>query len=353
MERTIHFKIFYAEQIRRLALTEPSYATLREALQELFPFASTDKISIKYKDDEDDLVTISSDVELDSAISLLGSSTLLRLHVFASPIVTSSPVPPIATPDQISSLDSFKRVKKERKLHKKMYKKQLKEGHWNRHITQENWRSEKREWKRLAKLAKKSPEKQEFIRKFNAVFEPCRTVVEATGTPFNFNSVIKNIGSETWPEGTILKPVGKCKAIASAPSLDLPGAFTPQLTLPISFKIDSPASGAHVTKWRLFLPDGKKFGPKLFLKIRSSDSMEKRKSCGKRGMRCGGRGRGGGHGMWMQRDIPARFTAHLQNLRELGYDGPHVVRLLHRYRGDINQVLDHLAIVKSDNTMNE
>eukprot|EP01120_Amphizonella_sp_Union-15-10_P006142 TRINITY_DN192_c0_g3_i1.p1 TRINITY_DN192_c0_g3~~TRINITY_DN192_c0_g3_i1.p1 ORF type:complete len:360 (-),score=63.79 TRINITY_DN192_c0_g3_i1:67-1146(-) len=342
---TIHCKIFCADQIRRLPLTDPSFANLQTSLRQLFPFADTDEINIKYKDDEGDLVTISSNPELENAISIAGPNTILRLHVFA----TSPNAPPLTREsvkhDQAYTKETWKAMKHDRKEHKKQLKKHKKDGSWRRHGSdlKRRCKSEKKEWKKMERLAKKNPEKLEFIAKYDSAFEPGKTVVvsKLPNTPLTFNIIAKNLGSEIWPVGTLLKSVGKCKIFASAPSLSFPEPLNPAATIPITLNIGSPEFGVHVSKWRLFLPDGRKFGPKLKLKIRASnaDVDKRRKVCARRGRGRGCRGRGnGGH-----REVGGgRFAEEVQKLKDLGYEGPETWRLVRRFRGDINQVLDHL-----------
>lgn len=339
---SIHCKVFCADQIRRLPLAAPfTYVNLQTSLRQLFPTFGPDQINIKYKDDEGDLVTISSDPELESAISISGPNAILRLHVFSSapnPPIPLNPVQPVNVlqlPESREAWKSFKHEKKEQKRQIKMMKHKGRPG-----SEKSDWKAEKKMRKKMDKLAKKNPEKLVFIGKFNAVFEPAKSVAvsKQPNTPLVFNIIVQNSGTETWPVSTVLKHVGKCKVFSSAPDLTFPQALGPMASAPITLNFTSPEFGVHVSKWRLFLPDGKKFGPKLIIKIRSPNSdIDKRMKVrrGRGGCR-GGRGRG------MGREHNPRFAAQVQQLKELGYEGPHVWRLLRRFRGDINLVLDHL-----------
>lgn len=74
----IQCKVQYGQEFRRFALTSSSYASLLNQLKGSF---STDEpLIIKYKDEESDLITISSDAELAFAIELF-TDAVLRLIV--------------------------------------------------------------------------------------------------------------------------------------------------------------------------------------------------------------------------------------------------------------------------------
>jgi len=70
----IHCKVQYGDEFRRFLL-QGSYATMLEQIRALFQFHD-EELSIKYTDDEGDLVTISSDEELAFAIELFPNSVL-------------------------------------------------------------------------------------------------------------------------------------------------------------------------------------------------------------------------------------------------------------------------------------
>jgi len=74
----IQCKVQFGQEFRRFALTTSSYASLLDQLKA--SFSTDESLTIKYKDEESDLITISSDAELVFAIELFTGS-VLRLIV--------------------------------------------------------------------------------------------------------------------------------------------------------------------------------------------------------------------------------------------------------------------------------
>jgi len=74
----IQCKVQYGQEFRRFALTTSSYASLLDQLKG--SFSTDESLTIKYKDEESDLITISSDSELAFAIELF-TGAVLRLIV--------------------------------------------------------------------------------------------------------------------------------------------------------------------------------------------------------------------------------------------------------------------------------
>lgn len=82
MSLVVKFK--FEEETRRITTTEaPTFAYLGEVLSQLFPGYSSG-FTLKYLDDDEDMVTISSDLELKEAINMPStqSTKVLRLFVF-------------------------------------------------------------------------------------------------------------------------------------------------------------------------------------------------------------------------------------------------------------------------------
>lgn len=77
----LNIKAFYNEEIRRLVLPEPSWDQLKQRLAELFHFPSTSSFQVKWKDDEDDYITLDSDEELAQALRYTDPQQLLRLFI--------------------------------------------------------------------------------------------------------------------------------------------------------------------------------------------------------------------------------------------------------------------------------
>jgi len=95
MSTKITFKVSFEKDIRRFSICEPSYALLQKTLSKLFRIEEekfVDTLQLKYKDDENDLITISTDDELQEAISLTCNTQQPILHLFLlNPISKSTP----------------------------------------------------------------------------------------------------------------------------------------------------------------------------------------------------------------------------------------------------------------------
>eukprot|EP01121_Diplochlamys_sp_Union-15-3_P015670 TRINITY_DN5224_c0_g1_i1.p1 TRINITY_DN5224_c0_g1~~TRINITY_DN5224_c0_g1_i1.p1 ORF type:complete len:361 (-),score=58.84 TRINITY_DN5224_c0_g1_i1:48-1130(-) len=88
-------KVKYNEEIRRCSFKErPNFLLFKNTLTKLFSHVSFEKVTIKYQDEEGDLITVSSDIELQEAFSL--NNSLLRVFLVTSPLpkVNPSPVAP-------------------------------------------------------------------------------------------------------------------------------------------------------------------------------------------------------------------------------------------------------------------
>ena len=78
-ETKINLKLKLGEEIRRISLYERSFISLQKQIKELFGLNER-SFTLKYKDEEGDLVTISSDEELiESFQSIKGN--LLRIEI--------------------------------------------------------------------------------------------------------------------------------------------------------------------------------------------------------------------------------------------------------------------------------
>jgi hypothetical protein len=83
----IHCKVIYEDEIRRFSFEGTEFSSLRDQIKKVCSIEK--EFVLKYKDDEGDMITLSTDAELSFAIATADSSRVLRLS--ASPVETSCP----------------------------------------------------------------------------------------------------------------------------------------------------------------------------------------------------------------------------------------------------------------------
>jgi hypothetical protein len=112
--QSIHCKVCARDSIRRFALPEAKYSVLHQQVAAVFGLESNNWV-IKYKDEEEMLVTISSDEELAFAAQLMGS--LLHMVVVEPSAVKVVVVPPVDNDSQkLEDSHPEERVKNNRVL---------------------------------------------------------------------------------------------------------------------------------------------------------------------------------------------------------------------------------------------
>jgi len=89
----IHCKVSCNNQYRRFFFTNTDYQSLYKQVQSLL--ALENEFVLKYKDDEGDLISISSDEELSFAVNFIGKGGVLRLTV-----ALQLPVPTLSSPKE-------------------------------------------------------------------------------------------------------------------------------------------------------------------------------------------------------------------------------------------------------------
>jgi len=139
----IHCKVLYGEEYRRFVVNSTDFKSLFETVKRLF--CLSDVCVLKYKDDEGDLVTMSSDEELTSALEF--SSGLLHLIV----VNPTQPPEPLEQQNRCGNPHNWgkkgcKREKKWEKWEKKCEKKRGK-FHRNPEIIKKRitWLTKKRD----------------------------------------------------------------------------------------------------------------------------------------------------------------------------------------------------------------
>jgi hypothetical protein len=87
---TKSLKIEFQDEMRRVPLIDKNFVSLEKQLMELYQLEKGTFI-IKYKDEEGDLVTISSQIELDEAINCIGEQNPIKLKIIQAKETSKHP----------------------------------------------------------------------------------------------------------------------------------------------------------------------------------------------------------------------------------------------------------------------
>jgi hypothetical protein len=111
-ESIVHCKVFYNNEFRRFPLSKGF--SLVDLISKIKTLLSLDSdFTIKYKDEEDDWITLSSDVELETGLSL-SNNNLFRLSVTVANVSTANPENTSDACNDDLHVPSYRRYKKKR-----------------------------------------------------------------------------------------------------------------------------------------------------------------------------------------------------------------------------------------------
>jgi len=249
-------KIFFKGEIRRFGFTGTSFQQLGSEVQALLSI-SAKNISIRYEDDEGDWVTIGSDSELAYALQLVGARTLRLRIIDVEEKKLSNHVESASSP--IISEKPWKEMKREAKNAKIQFKQEVKAA--------------KHESK-VAKRELKYP-KSLYVARFVKHVTVEDSFSFAPGTPFVKTWRFRNEGTIAWPQNSVLICVGKKADQLGAASdvIVLERSVLPGEEIDVSVSMVAPsASGSYSGYWKLADPSGRKFGPRVRVLIKVSDS---------------------------------------------------------------------------------
>lgn len=327
-------KIFIKGEIRRFSFVGTSFDMLCAAIR---PLLDVKEFSVRYEDEEGDLVTIRSDAELSYALSLAGTRPL-RLRVEEKTVVSDAPVSPVfGTPTRtLSSEKSWKELKLEAKMAKKQFKEELKSAKWEgkeakmaKKQFHEELKAAKWEEKAAifeAKMAKRehhgSP-KSSFVARFVKHVTVDDGAEFCPSTSFVKTWRFRNEGTIPWPENSVLLCVGK-KADqigATTRSVILPRSVMPGEEVDVSVNMIAPAAGGSYTGfWKLADPSGRKFGPRVRVQIKVIDSSSSSSD-----------------------EAPSSWGEMLAQLESMGFTNKALnVKLLVKTHGNIDKVIRKL-----------
>eukprot|EP01102_Stenamoeba_stenopodia_P005714 TRINITY_DN1644_c0_g1_i1.p1 TRINITY_DN1644_c0_g1~~TRINITY_DN1644_c0_g1_i1.p1 ORF type:complete len:449 (+),score=123.33 TRINITY_DN1644_c0_g1_i1:517-1863(+) len=327
---TVTIKASLNNELRRFRLPrDANFNTLSEELVKAFGVSPSDKLNIKYKDEEEDLITMSSDNELQEAIEISSSGVLrLELEKISLPQFQPQPTPQPQQPQvpvqraavqpQPTQFAGYPHVDKRTTpvmpnvayyappQHPQYYAPpqqfyptafnlpirsnqglnlqrqqidQMKAGrkqHQQQAEQRKKWRQEKSNAAAAAVAA--SAPMPEPSRKVG-VKHMARFVKDVTvddGTEFVPNTrfvkiwKFRNESNIAWPPGSELVFVGKrSDRMGSPDAVPVNVVAMPGEEVDVSICLQSPTkSGRYIGYWRLRGPDGRKFGQRVWCSIR-------------------------------------------------------------------------------------
>eukprot|EP01121_Diplochlamys_sp_Union-15-3_P006951 TRINITY_DN174_c0_g2_i1.p1 TRINITY_DN174_c0_g2~~TRINITY_DN174_c0_g2_i1.p1 ORF type:complete len:311 (+),score=39.09 TRINITY_DN174_c0_g2_i1:135-1067(+) len=306
MDSKIHCKISFNNDIRRISLTSLSFSSIEATIREIFKIPVSQNISIQYKDDENDLVTISSDIELSTAVELC-SNQILRLFIVLPSSQPTNVQPPSLTPDLIQKVQTWRQKMRECR---KSWK--------GSEEAKEAWRKRKEMWLKCNnpgysfEMITENP--GQGMRTF---------VIAEPGQEINHLLKLKNTGKNEWPLGTKLIRGGcklRSKIVQSAESFPLP-ATKPGEIAEVQIALKAPNQpGCYPTVWCISLPDGQLIRRAVVkVKVPGLNCEEAKSRCGK-------------------------FKNAVQTLVEMGFEKNHTLfKLLGKHKCDVNAVVEELT----------
>jgi len=226
-------KLFISPQeVRRFVFSSISLEKLKEKIYTIANLSISTIIELKYVDDEEDKVLLSTNDDLGYAIDLSGTGRMVKVHLIvkqAAPFQWGSPNNLNSSSDQISA-----------DPHRKYPMKKVKEFD-ARFIVHESY-----------------PDDAEV----------------PAGTQFVKSWRIRNVGSMKWPEGSYFLQIDRANDL-SAPERTLVTSANPNEEVTVSVTMNSPKlAGRYQTYFKLCTPYGKKFGQRIRCQILStSDSV--------------------------------------------------------------------------------
>jgi len=380
----IQFKVDLGEEIRRFTLDVPRFLTAQETIRKIYNLSAGASFSVKYQDADGDLITISSDLELQEAIKVCG---LVRLTIQLAPQSSqpvpildsvkpssssssesssfspvSFPMPTHAVPCDVQSSnclcqskEAWKQVKKDKKMVKSQLKSLKKtkdqDGKWERKETlcelkeklqqlKVQVKQQKQEVKETKEILKE--ERKNRVKKGGmmiARFVKDVTVPDESEvlpmTSFVKTWRFRNESNKPWPEGSRLLFIGKNSDRLGAPEYVLiPIPVLPKQEINISVPLVAPQEqGRYTAYFRLADGTGKKFGQRVWVMVRvyadSSSSCESSSSEKKKK-----------NNFLLTTEQLNKFGKHLQTLHEMHFMNDRLnVRLLEKHKGSMEEVI--------------
>jgi len=233
----IHFEDF---ETRRIPLIEQdSLLQLTSRLRNLFSLPNDARITISYKDLEEDQVTIGSEEEFKLALALHAGKNTVTLSLFV-------------VKNALVSLDPSSNLKVTSNEQQK-----YQHPHHYHHGNHKHHEKKEKVRKPVARFVK------DVTFSENSEVEPGATFIKT----WRF----RNEGDIAWPPGILVKYIGKggSDQMGAPEIVPVPGIVQPNETVDVSVQLTAPTeSGRYTGYWRLYDPTiEKKFGPRFWVQV--------------------------------------------------------------------------------------
>jgi len=271
---TVQIKYYHKGSLRRTTLKRLSFKTLLKRLRESFPDVtfteSLDNHRITFIDDEGDLITMTCDHELKEAFNI--AQSMSKILVIFLDYDDGDAISQVQT-DHEKALNHRFAMKQKCQQNKIRHQRRM-QAFKSRQEANEPWRSKgnargpHRGGPHRGGPHRGGRRRDWAGRKFRAKFVEDVTIPDAhTLQPLARSTKTWKIGTATgWDEGTTLLFVGG-EPMAVEPRTAVPAA-SPDTTVNVSVDIVAPeVPGRHQSYFRLVAPDGRRFGPKLWVDI--------------------------------------------------------------------------------------
>jgi len=318
------------------------FVDLANAVKNIFGIPLYLPVVLKWKDEEGDLITMSSDLELAEATKVSGQ--ILHL-ILASPVPvanqplamaapvqstvpvgrTVNPVPPANWKQQRQDLAD--RWKAEKTAMKDQIRNLKEHSGTDKRVLKEQIGALKEQLRRSKEELKRMPKENVMAARYVAdVSLPDGSEVQA-GAQLLKTWRLRNEGARPWPDGSTLAWIGKRPQDRLGAPLSVPVAScAPGQEVEVSVPVTAPAEpGRYTCFFRLQAPQGRKFGQRLWIQITvCPDSASD----------------GANDPPAKLSEALVRYAVQLRSLGEMGYvDVARNVRILRRFDGNLEKAV--------------
>jgi len=342
---SVTLKVQYEDDLRRFALPSTSLNVLKDELIKRYGLKPNAKLSIKYMDEDSDLITITEDAELGEAVQRASSGVLKlfltikrrELRPFGAvacatavpPAVAHSNAPPALSlgasmADRQTRMEQIKKWKEEKRAAHQQQK-QARVGQKGCRLEMKHMRQGQKQFQ-ADSCGKKF--KARFVK--DVGFEDGTEL--APGAKFTKIWRFRNDGSEAWPQGCKLLFISwKAGDQMSGPEcVTLAESVQPGAEVDVSIELTAPEKpGRYAGHYKLCTPEGNKFGDRVrnLIFVVSPDSTSS-----------------SSEGEVQKVDVTKPpYSIALTQLEQMGFSDKHInTKLVRKFGGDINKVTKKL-----------